>query len=175
MRPPARRIAMLLAVCALATPHVLAGKVARFSGSFSARDAGSVVSVERLDAAAGAWTAVATATVAANGSYLARWRADVAGRHRTRAPFASDGATVFAASLPHEASMTVYRPGMASWYGPGFYGRTTACGERMTRTLLGVAHKRLPCGTQVALTHGGRSIPCRSSIAARSAPAAAGT
>ena len=54
--------------------------------------------------------------------------------------------------------MTVYRPAVASWYGPGFYGRTTACGQRMTRSLLGVAHKKLPCGTEVALTYRGRSI-----------------
>jgi rare lipoprotein A len=55
-------------------------------------------------------------------------------------------------------AMTVYEPAVASWYGPGFYGRTTACGKRMTRSLLGVAHKRLPCGTQVALAYRGRSI-----------------
>ena len=54
--------------------------------------------------------------------------------------------------------MTVYRPAVASWYGPGFYGRRTACGQRMTRTLLGVAHRTLPCGTEVALTYRGRSI-----------------
>ena len=54
--------------------------------------------------------------------------------------------------------MTVYRAAVASWYGPGFYGRKTACGQRMTRKLLGVAHKRLPCGTEVALSYGGRSI-----------------
>ncbi len=54
--------------------------------------------------------------------------------------------------------MTVYRPAVASWYGPGFYGRKTACGQRMSRTLLGVAHRKLPCGTEVALTYGGRAI-----------------
>ena len=36
-----------------------------------------------------------------------------------------------------------------SWYGPGFYGRRTACGYAMTRTLVGVAHRTLPCGTRV--------------------------
>ena len=54
--------------------------------------------------------------------------------------------------------MTVYRSALASWYGPGFYGRTTACGLRMTRKLLGVAHKKLPCGTEVALTYNGKAI-----------------
>ena len=54
--------------------------------------------------------------------------------------------------------MTVYRAGIATWYGPGFYGRTTACGVRMTRRLLGVAHRALPCGTPVALTYKGKAI-----------------
>ncbi|HYL41656.1 MAG TPA: septal ring lytic transglycosylase RlpA family protein [Candidatus Binatus sp.] len=36
-----------------------------------------------------------------------------------------------------------------SWYGPGFYGRRTACGQDLTQTLLGVASRTLPCGTLV--------------------------
>lgn len=36
-----------------------------------------------------------------------------------------------------------------SWYGPGLYGNGTACGHRMTRDLVGVAHRTLPCGTLV--------------------------
>ena len=36
-----------------------------------------------------------------------------------------------------------------SWYGPGFYGRRTACGQKYTKSILGVAHKTLPCGTLV--------------------------
>jgi rare lipoprotein A (peptidoglycan hydrolase) len=36
-----------------------------------------------------------------------------------------------------------------SWYGPGFYGKRTACGLAMTKTLIGVAHRSLPCGTKV--------------------------
>lgn len=36
-----------------------------------------------------------------------------------------------------------------SWYGPGFYGNRTACGLAYTKTILGVAHKSLPCGTLV--------------------------
>ncbi len=39
--------------------------------------------------------------------------------------------------------------GRVSWYGPEFYGHRTACGYAMTRKLLGVAHRSLPCGTLV--------------------------
>jgi rare lipoprotein A (peptidoglycan hydrolase) len=50
-----------------------------------------------------------------------------------------------------------------SWYGPGFYGHGTACGQTLTRSLLGVANKTLPCGTQVTLRNpsNGRSITVR--------------
>ena len=36
-----------------------------------------------------------------------------------------------------------------SWYGPGFYGKRTACGHAMTESLVGVAHRTLPCGTRI--------------------------
>jgi rare lipoprotein A (peptidoglycan hydrolase) len=44
----------------------------------------------------------------------------------------------------------------ASWYGPGFFGNKTACGKRLRRGTIGVAHKKLPCGTKVTLNKGGR-------------------
>ena len=36
-----------------------------------------------------------------------------------------------------------------SWFGPGFYGSGTACGQTYTRDIVGVAHRSLPCGTLV--------------------------
>lgn len=36
-----------------------------------------------------------------------------------------------------------------SWYGPGFYGKRTACGHAYTESIIGVAHRSLPCGTKV--------------------------
>jgi rare lipoprotein A (peptidoglycan hydrolase) len=47
---------------------------------------------------------------------------------------------------------------VASWYGPTFYGNRTACGQRLTRTMVGVAHKKLPCGTRVVLAYRGRWV-----------------
>ena len=44
----------------------------------------------------------------------------------------------------------------ASWYGPGFWGNQTACGQKLKRKTVGVAHKKLPCGTKVAFNKGGR-------------------
>ena len=47
---------------------------------------------------------------------------------------------------------------VASWYGPGFYGNRTACGNIFTPEILGVAHVTLPCGTTLVLTHGDRTV-----------------
>lgn len=38
---------------------------------------------------------------------------------------------------------------IVTWYGPGFYGGKTACGQRYTRTIVGVASRTLPCGTLI--------------------------
>jgi rare lipoprotein A len=54
--------------------------------------------------------------------------------------------------------MNVYRHALASWYGPGFYGRRLGCGGRLGWSQLGVAHKTLPCGTRVTLRHRGRIV-----------------
>jgi rare lipoprotein A (peptidoglycan hydrolase) len=36
-----------------------------------------------------------------------------------------------------------------SWYGSAFFGSGTACGQTYTRSIMGVAHRTLPCGTLV--------------------------
>ena len=47
---------------------------------------------------------------------------------------------------------------LASWYGPGFYGNRTACGQTYSPEIVGVAHRTLPCGTPVTLSHAGRLV-----------------
>jgi peptidoglycan lytic transglycosylase len=183
---PPRRIAMLLLACALAAPaaaraddvpptggtaaptadpgltaseHVFVGRVAEFRGSLP-NDAGRLVTIERLEPETAQWIPIASTTIGADGAYRARWRADVTGRLTTRATAGDTSGTGAALALaaPLETTVTVYRPATATWYGPGFYGRMTACGLRMTRKLLGVAHRTLPCGTQVAITYKGKAI-----------------
>lgn len=53
--------------------------------------------------------------------------------------------------------------GVASWYGPGFHGKKTANGERYNQYAMTAAHKLLPLGTKVRVTHmgNGRSIIVR--------------
>jgi len=57
-----------------------------------------------------------------------------------------------------QASAADYLPARATWYGPGFFGHRTACGTVLTHRTLGVANKRLACGTSVALEYRGRTV-----------------
>lgn len=50
------------------------------------------------------------------------------------------------------------RPALASWYGPGFYGNTTACGQTYTPAIMGVAHKTLACGTRIRVCFRGCAV-----------------
>ncbi len=45
-----------------------------------------------------------------------------------------------------------------SFYGPGLYGRRTACGLELTKDLLGVAHRTLDCGTPVTFEWQGKEL-----------------
>ena len=46
----------------------------------------------------------------------------------------------------------------ATWYGPGFYGHQTACGQVLRPNTIGVAHRSLPCGTTVKFAYHGHSL-----------------
>ncbi len=49
----------------------------------------------------------------------------------------------------------------ATWYGPGFYGNRTACGQVLRPGTIGVAHRELPCGTTVKFAYRGRYLVTR--------------
>jgi rare lipoprotein A len=57
---------------------------------------------------------------------------------------------------PDAARIAALPPQLATWYGPGFYGKRTACGIVLRRSTQGVAHKKLPCGTPVTFYYQGR-------------------
>ncbi len=50
---------------------------------------------------------------------------------------------------------------IATWYGPGFFGNQTACGQTLKRTTVGVAHKTLPCGARVVIRYQGAYLRTR--------------
>jgi rare lipoprotein A len=137
-------------------PGELLGHTLRFRGALPPDQAGRTLQVQRQEPD-GSWTQTATAVVGPDGSFLARWRTDEIGSFTVRALIAGTQAQTADASTP-TTSVTVYRPARATWFGPGFYGKHTACGQVMSHALLGVAHRTLPCGTPVALFYGGKSI-----------------
>jgi rare lipoprotein A len=127
----------------------------RFRGTVDAKLAGRPVVVQAFDPATEAWTKQAKTTVKPDGTFLARWKARKLGQFRTRALIGGGART--AAASP-ELTLTVFRPAIATWYGPGFYGNKTACGIELTETLVGVAHRTLPCGTIVTVHYGSKTI-----------------
>ena len=62
---------------------------------------------------------------------------------------AAIGALAFA--IPSSAASTM----LASWYGPGFHGRTTANGESYNMHGHTAAHKTLPFGTRLEVCYQG--------------------
>jgi hypothetical protein len=73
---------------------------------------------------------------------------------------ATGGASGYEASAPsgEDIAFGPMRYAGASWYGPGLWGRSTACGVVLRQTTIGVAHKTLPCGTMVRFVYEGRTV-----------------
>src|ERR1700716_934667 len=71
---------------------------------------------------------------------------------------ATGGAAAPAAKPPAARKARVHTTGIATWFGPGFYGRKTACGQTLTPTVIGVANRTLPCGTLVKVSYNGHTL-----------------
>jgi rare lipoprotein A (peptidoglycan hydrolase) len=133
-----------------ARPDATVGHAAVVSGHAAPSAAGQPVKLQLQDPDTLAWSKVSKTKIRRNGSFAARWKPRHIGQFALR--------TVFRRSASAALSVTVYRPALATWYGPGFWGNETACGIPLTPDLQGVAHRTLPCGTQVALTYESRTI-----------------
>ncbi len=68
----------------------------------------------------------------------------------------SGGSSAAAATAPGTTPATA--GAIATWFGPGLYGKQTACGQTLTRAVVGVASRTLPCGTLVEVTYAGRNL-----------------
>jgi rare lipoprotein A (peptidoglycan hydrolase) len=77
----------------------------------------------------------------------------------TIAPATGTAVTVIAPPAPSTAPKEVFARmasvhiGNASWYGPGFSGKTTANGAVFDETKMTAAHKTLPLGTKAKVTN----------------------
>ena len=90
------------------------------------------------------------------GKFSVAWTANRTGQFRPTVQVA--GNELAAAGNDRGRKVTVYRPAVASYYGPGLYGNRMACGGTLTAGTIGVAHKTLPCGTKVHLRYGNRTV-----------------
>jgi rare lipoprotein A (peptidoglycan hydrolase) len=72
----------------------------------------------------------------------------------------SGGSSAPSGSASHakRADARIKATGIATWFGPGFYGQTTACGQTLTPEVVGVANRTLPCGTLVRVGYEGHSL-----------------
>jgi rare lipoprotein A len=127
-----------------------------FSGTTS-QPAGTQIEIERSGRETGwIWAPTTTATVAQGGTFTATWATDHIGRFAIRAVALSSIGQPEAVTGP--LTSTVFLQTKATLYGPGLYGRKTACGERLTPQTVGVANRTLKCGESVALSYDGRTI-----------------
>lgn len=88
-------------------------------------------------------------------AFLALFAGMVAG-----AQAATGGASGYVPPAEEEGDHTFgnWRYGGASWYGPGLWGNKTACGQTLRPNTMGVAHKKLPCGTTVKFVYHGKAV-----------------
>ena len=136
-----------------AAPTALVGEVVTVRGTYP-RAARRRIVLERLDPKRG-WRTVARGRVRRTSRFAIGWRADRSGRISLRVTRARRAG---AAATAPVALVNVYRPANATFFGPGLYGNQTYCGETLTPVLLGVAHRRLACGTRVAVLYDRREI-----------------
>jgi rare lipoprotein A len=130
-------------------PAATAGRTVLVHGAAPAGAAGHQVKLQLQNPGTLRWKEVTGARVTRDGTFTERWTPRGAGQYALRA--------VLRGASP-ALVITVYKPALATWYGPGFWGNQTACGEILTPDTVGVAHRTLPCGTLVTLAYEGRTI-----------------
>ena len=138
----------------LSPDHVMLGRTVTAYGRLNPGPGRYVAIQQRRD---GSWRTIGTA-YERDGRYALRFEANRIGARPIRAVFKGDELNVGAKT---RQGLRVYDPARATWYGPGFWGNGTACGQTLRSDTLGVAHRTLPCGTQVAVLYQGRTIVVR--------------
>ena len=145
-----------------AEPAALHGRMTTIKGS-RPDAAGKQVTVQRLVPDTG-WQTLGVVAADASGTFALPWRAADVGRYELRTVVDGQSAPAQAQTASAQAAvaeLVVYRPVKATWYGPGFFGNRTACGQRLRKGTRGVAHRTLPCGSVVEVSYGGKSVQAR--------------
>ena len=153
-----RRITVLSVLSGRATKrHILGGRRATVRGTLKPGTPGRSVALQV--ASGGRWRTVDSTRTGSRGRFRASWRPGSAGVYWLRLRAVSD--RLGSGASERLSKVNAYRPGHASWYGPGLYGNALGCGGRLSPGTLGVAHKTLPCGTKVTVRYRGRMVRVR--------------
>jgi rare lipoprotein A (peptidoglycan hydrolase) len=130
-----------------------------FSGTAPTQLAGQTIQIQRSGHQTNwMWANTVTATVDSDGTFSAVWQTNHIGQFAMRAVVAPTSSQATGASMTPSLTTTVYRPSRATEYGPGFYGKKTACGQRLRRGTIGLANRTLRCGESVAVYYQGRTL-----------------
>jgi rare lipoprotein A len=135
---------------------LLQHQVAVVIGSVAAADAGHPVFLQ-VRQGQGVWVTVLSGAANASGRFAISWRTTRTGQLTLRV-VSSNVASASSVTATPVATLAVYKQVVATWYGPGFYGNHTACGEKLTQHIVGLADRTLPCGTPVSLTYNGETL-----------------
>ena len=133
----------------VSSANVTVGRKVRISGRVKPTDAGRKVVIH----AGGSNMNTRTSS---KGTFSRTWKPQGTGTYRVSVD--ARGNEIAKGSGDRAGTVQVFRPAAASWYGPGFYGHRTACGQTLTTSTMGVANKTMPCGTKVTLRYGGREV-----------------
>ena len=134
--------------------NVRAGRTARLSGRLLPAAAGRTVTLERRGAKG--WKTIDKARTTRGGAFRLAFRARKVDTAVVRVRFGGDGQT--RPKTRRVGRLNVFRPALASWYGPGLFGNRLGCGGTLNAGTVGVAHKSLPCGTNIVLRKGSRIV-----------------
>lgn len=134
--------------------NVLADHTSTIAGVLRPGLPGRMVTLQALGARG--WSRLASTHTGRAGRFRLRYTPHRAGSERVRLRFAGDASDPGARRAL--GRLNVYRLAGASWYGGG---GGLACGGQLTSTTMGVANKTLPCGSQVTLRYGERTVRVR--------------
>jgi rare lipoprotein A len=136
----------------ISTKNAETGQKVKVKGHVSPAGAGRKVSV-RIDD-----HTIHTKT-GGSGSFAVKWKASDPGHYTIRARAA--GNRIAAGSSTKVGKIDVFRPAVASYYGPGLYGNKLACGGTLEPSTIGVANKSMPCGTKLTLRYRGKEVDAK--------------
>ena len=135
--------------------NALLGKKVRFRGAVEPKLAGRTVVVQYLDPVTAAWTKQARTTVKDDGTFVARWKPRRIGPFRTRALVGGGAKAAVGLARAHADRLPPRRRHLVR---PRLLRQHDRLRHRADRGDVGVAHRSLPCGTNVAVRYGSTTI-----------------